>query len=326
MERNLILHIGYHRTGTKTLQRIVFPQLKRVAYFCRHSRPESATAASRQITRSFRFSPEIWRRRGEEFFWELRADMAERGFDGAALVSAESMSEPFIFHVNRGLKIRDPFLLAAHLHECGEAARKSGFERLKVIMGIRRQEQYLASYYAKTAHGIQGSGQDDFESQTLEIIDPNKRFFIDGIWLDYQAVRGLIAGAVGEERILILPIEQLEFEPATYLSGLSLFVGEPLNEDSQKVIRTNSRSIARDAWQMNLGQDAKRNPFLRLRRRLAGTAEIHLTTKLKERILATYRNSNERLASDVKLDLERYGYCGTCHDQSLHCAPQLQDQ
>jgi hypothetical protein len=309
MERALTLHIGYHRTGTKTLQRIVFPQFKQVAYFCRHANPKTATEASRQITRAFRFSPEIWSRRGEAFFRELRMDMAKRGLSGDALISAESMSEPFVFHANRGLKIRDPLLLAAHLCECAKAAQRVGFDKLKVIMGIRRQDQYLASHYAKTAHGIQEPGQNDFERQTLEIIDPEKRYFIDGVWLDYHAMRRLIAGAVGEDGILILPVEQLEREPVSYLSGLSAFVGEPLNDHGANVIRTNARGVTRDVWQINLGKDARRNPFSRLRHRLKGPAEIHLTTELKEQILTAYRDSNQSFASDVKLDLAQYGYC-----------------
>src|SRR5262245_38462599 len=94
MNNALILHIGYHRTGTKTLQRIVFPRLTRTAYFSTHSIPETSTPASVQITRSFGFSPEIWRQRGEALFRELIADVAELGRDGPVLISGESMSEP----------------------------------------------------------------------------------------------------------------------------------------------------------------------------------------------------------------------------------------
>ena len=63
MSRALILHIGYHRTGTTTLQELVFPHLTRVTYFYKDRTPVAAP-----IVRAFAQSPEIWRRQGEEFF------------------------------------------------------------------------------------------------------------------------------------------------------------------------------------------------------------------------------------------------------------------
>ena len=63
MRRPLILHIGHHRTGTTTLQKHVFPQLRSVAYFCKDATPVSA-----QVIDAFGHSPAIWRHRGEEIF------------------------------------------------------------------------------------------------------------------------------------------------------------------------------------------------------------------------------------------------------------------
>ena len=312
MQQPLIFHIGLPRTGTTTLQTLVFPQLTRIAYF-----NKDATPASAQLIRAFRRSPEIWRLRGDDIFNKLRAQMREKMMPEAVLISGEGMSAHRIFAApgaNRHrdpFERRDPFFLAAHLRECEGVAKRAGFDSVKVIIGIRRQDQYLASLYATGGWMAVRPGQYDFERQTREIIDPDKRYFTDGIWLDYKATRDLIAEAVGEGNVLLLPLEQLGDAPSRYLAALSEFVGEPL--DSLALKRQNPRNIAPDIWQIRkkaMERAARKMPFGRFRALLARAAEIRLSSELKEKILAAYRDSNRGLASNSKLELAQYGYCG----------------
>jgi hypothetical protein len=306
----LILHIGHHRTGTTTLQESAFPQLKHIAYICKDS------PASAQVTDAFAGSPAIWRQRGSEILDPVFARASEQR-SGAALISHEGMSSHKIFAApgatyqkTRLNHRRDPFLLAAHLRECRASAEKAGFDSVRVIMGIRRQDQYLASRYALMApRMLAAPSQIDFAQQVLEIIDPHKRYFFDGIWLDYKKTRDLIADAVGEDNVLLLPLEQLSIEPSRYFSSLSAFLGEEVSSSAYK----NRRSFAVDMWQFRLttkkGTVWKRS-FRKLRALLTGPVRIHLTPELKEKILAAYHDSNHSLARDLKLDLAQYGYCG----------------
>jgi hypothetical protein len=261
MSRSLILHIGHHRTGTTTLQELVFPQLTRIRYFHKDRIPVAAT-----IVRAFGW---------------------------------------------------DPYLLAAHLREGQAAARRAGFEELKVIVGIRRQDQYLGSLYAKAGFQAETPGQVDFERQVLEIIDPKKRYFLDGVWLDYELTRDLIAQAIGKENVLMIPLEQLGTEPQRYLSALSSFVGEPVNPESVAAGRLNSRSLTTDSWQIKkdaMKWSARKKPFGSYRALLAGPIQISLSASVKEQILATYRQSNEALASALNIDLAQFGYYGSPSD------------
>jgi hypothetical protein len=302
MDRILILHIGPPKTGTTTLQELVFPQLTHIAYFDRDRTP-----ASSQFISAFMGSPEIWRLRGASIFRQLQAEKAE----GSVLVSAASMStHRFFAPWTSDNHWRDPFLLAAHLRECQVVAQRADFDCVKVIMGIRRQDQYLASRYATHGWLADRPGQDDFERQALEIIDPEKRYFMDGVWLDYKVTHDLIAGVVGLKNVLLLPLEQLAEEPSRYLSTLSAFLGEPLNLDLQT--RKKVRMIGLDTWQIReMKKVARKKRFGRIRAPLlARNLEIRLSPELKAKILAAYYDSNQRLASTLNLGLARYDYYG----------------
>ena len=138
----------------------------------------------------------------------------------------------------------------------------------------------------------------------LEIIDPDKRYFLDGVWLDYKTTRDLVSQAVGENNVLMLPLEQLGNEPSRYFSALSGFIGEPLSPDSLAVQRSNFRSVAPDFWQIRanaMKRAARKKPFGRFRAFLARPTEIRLSPALKEKILATYRDSNQDLAAAWRL-------------------------
>jgi hypothetical protein len=310
MNRALILHIGHHRTGTTTLQTAVFPQLTGVTYFCYRDAASGLT----EFIGAFNWSPAIWRSRGDDIFARLCAEMRARGRPASALISAEEISGYSIFAARDRLapnRRRDPFLLAAHLRECWAAAERAGFDRVKVIVGIRRQDQYLGSRYAENGWKAESPSQGDFESQTLEIIDPDKRYFVDGIWLDYNATRDVIMDVVGEDNLLMLPLEQLGSEPSVYFSRLSQFLGESLSE-GETLAHEKSRGIALDVWRLKdkeTNRAARERGFGTVRSLLARPIEIRLTPDLKERILERYRDSNRSLASSLKLDLARYGYC-----------------
>jgi hypothetical protein len=308
MERALILHIGHSKTGTTTLQKLVFPQLNRFAFFCK-----SDTPASAQVEQAFMRSPEIWRAYGDRILNEIRAEMSHKHTNPSVLISSEGISAHKIFTMPKDApnrRRRDPFLLSAHLSEFRSVAKRAGFDSLKIIMGIRRQDQYLASRYV--TNGWLGGNppyQDDFERQSLEIVDPEKRYFIDGIWLDYKTTLDLIVGIVGENNILVLPVELLGDDPERYFSTLSVFLGESVNGFTSN--RKNVRGVAPDIWRIDataIRKVARKKRFGRVRALLTRDAEISLSPELKSRILAAYRESNQALASAIGVDLMQYGY------------------
>jgi hypothetical protein len=310
LARSLFLHIGHHKTGTTTLQLHVFPQfespLKSLAYIPKR------TSAADGIRMAFRASPAIWRQHGDQIFTRVIAELDERGTSGSALISSEGMSAPKVFAAVGRLSNRvrrDPFLLAAHISECRMAATRAGFADVRVIMGIRRQDQCLASYYAQHGALADEPGQADFERQTLEIIDPEKRYFIDGIWFDFQMTRELIIDVVGVDGMLILPLEQLRVDRVGYLSALGCFLGETIVADEDEAARyENVRSVAPDTWRCTLGSHGLGRLFARAGLAAGREVKICLRPELKSKIMAAYEDSNRRLATDIGVDLAGYGY------------------
>ena len=193
------------------------------------------------------------------------------------------------------------------------AAARAGFAGVKVIMGIRRQDQYLASRYATHCFLADEPGQADFERQTLEIIDPAKRYFIDGVWFDYKTTRDLIVNVLGVDGVLVLPLEQLSADRSGYFAALGGFLGEAIAPDGEAAHR-NVRSVAPDIWRCRkrwrpIGQEVPRAVFeSKTKIRLGPEFEIRLDPELKSKILAAYKDSNRRLAADIGIDLARYGY------------------
>jgi hypothetical protein len=283
MNRALYLHIGHHRTGTTYLQKHVFPKLRGLTYFFKGEKPEA-----QRITNAFLLSPAIWRACGER----LVAPFAR--LNSSVLLSRENMSSHRMFARPGVSRRRDPFLLAAHLRECRRVAERFGLA-LKVILGIRRQDQYFGSRYA--AHGRFASkpSQSDFERQVKEIIDPEQRYFLDGIWLDYAATRDLIADEIGEEALLILPLEQLDSDRSRYLASLSAFLQTDVPHEIDEV-PANVRAVGEDSWLLTTNVNGRRTD--------AGT--ITLSDSLRDEILVAYRDSNRRLTEATGIDFASY--------------------
>ena len=189
------------------------------------------------------------------------------------------------------------------------AAARAGFADVRVIMGVRRQDQYLASRYAQHGKLADEPGQADFERQTLEIIDPAKRYFIDGVWLDYKTTRDLIVNVLGVDGVLILPLEQLGADRSGYFAALGRFLGEAIAPDDEAEHRENVRSVAPDVWRCTMGSRRFGRLFAIVGLSARREIEIRLGPEVKSKILAAYEDSNRRLAADIGIDLARYGYC-----------------
>jgi hypothetical protein len=306
-EPALYLHIGYRKTGTTYLQKHVFPNMSNVLFLCKAAKP-----ASKAIIEAFGRSPGIWKKTGAEIFGALEAETTTSfGTARSALVSSESMSMHTIFASHKEQKA-DPYLLAAHLHECQLIGKARGI-RVKIFMGIRRQDQYLASIFSGIGKRVGEISQANFENQTAEILDFDRRYFIDGVWLDYKSVRDILVEAVGDDNLLILPQELLANEEQSFLSRLGAFIGEPGIKSSLSATKENVRGLGADVWQLreSLPRILTRKLVTRIgfkSAQLAMSGTLQLTDDLKTNILNRYKNGNARLASDLGINLGQFGY------------------
>jgi hypothetical protein len=302
-DRTLVLHIGHHKTGTTYLQKRVFPHMLGLHYFVKTSTP-----APEAIIRAFACSPDIWRKQGRTLLDQLEKEIRSSNTAWTALISSEQMSAHKIFAPKASR--RDPFLLAVHLKELRQSAEACGIA-VKVILGVRRQDQYFASRFASIGKRVGAVSQANFDRQMSDILDPSRRYFTDGIWLDYKLSRDLICEALGEANCLLLPQELLAADQAAYLRSLRSFMGESILAESvpQSGTRENVRGDTVDTWMLRQGM--ARIVACKCLNAVGIKSEpkrLRLAEELKDRILSVYRDSNRNLARDLNIDLGRYGF------------------
>jgi len=313
---DLIVHPGHNKTATTFLQTRVFPSLRYVHYFQSPKHPLRS-----MVTDTLRrCSPAAWR--DEQRIDRFGRQMRQLGSARAALVSGESMIGvhlPFAASTAARKLFRDPYLLASHLGEMARQTEPLGLGRVRVILGIRRQDRLLASRYITDLPHLSKPSQQDFERQVDELLDPAQRRYSDAVWLDYALTYELLAKVLGESNLLILPIELLDEDPRAYLRKLRRFLDDPgLDEWIEKAgkntaERVNLRQVERDRWRR------RHRPFGRLDlppRRLVdyfrawrkARLVLELHSPLSEQIMQAFASSNRRLAESIEMDLDRWGY------------------
>lgn len=164
------------------------------------------------------------------------------------------------------------------------------FPVLRVIIGVRRQDQWLASRYAESSTVFKTFGQADFDHRIAEIM--KQRPFSPGFeWLDYHCVQAHFSRTLGEENVLIMSMERLRAEPASALAELGRFVGAPAIEDRYQQLLEEDIRIERNI--LSAGSDT----WL-LRR---DGSELRLTQELRDLVLARVADSNRELGNRIPL-------------------------
>ncbi|MFB0613927.1 sulfotransferase domain-containing protein [Aurantiacibacter poecillastricola] len=302
----LYVHIGIPKTGTTALQRQVFPKL---AGFDLAMKPRSdlfrreGTVDPGLFRLVFNRCPEVWRHRGAEILRDVRPDAVPAR---PLLVSEEGMSSG-----------KSPHHLAAHFALMAPAAREAGYTGVRAILSIRRQDQWLGSYYAQKSDRREDASQEDFERFVDERLDPAQgRYEGESMMLDYAAMLEAISETLGKANVLPLVYEDMERHPAQFAQTLCSYLDAA--DAGQSIVATlaqgreNARSGGDDTWQLRpparpAGTLAAR--FARkLERKLADPGTITMTGELRKRILEAYEASNRRFAEISGRDLARHGY------------------
>ncbi|WP_052597838.1 hypothetical protein [Aureispira sp. CCB-QB1] len=188
-----IIHIGYHRTGTSFLQKSIFPQCSKHSF---HGHPEMIEHNLIDIA---------WKADRSINYNQLQTKYSE----GDYFISFES----FIGPIKDGSILIDivPWRLK----------KVFGDKKVKILITIRKQDEFLKSYYAQW---IASGG-------TIKIMDwlgqknlDKPRFDINT--LDYLATYKVYAEVFGEENILVLPHELLKIKEDKFLASLNDFSDE----------------------------------------------------------------------------------------------------
>lgn len=273
----LTLHIGLPKTASSFLQFRVFRNEPNLTYV--HARVRG------ELERVLQQHQRIRRKRFDK---RIKPRLVSLLPKGDVLVSDENITmwakEPW---EHRG---PTPGGFAARVPQL-----QSVVGTLRVMLGVRRQDQWLASRYSESARLSDEFSQEDFERRAAELCRVRPEGALR--WLDYGPVYGQLARALGPENLLVFPMEALDDDPEDVVKKLEAFMGvsgwlQAFRENSAKEKRLNVLSTEPDTWRFKGHEDRV----------------LRLPPSTKQALLARYEKTNRKLDSKIDFDLRRYGY------------------
>lgn len=276
----LYLHIGLPKTGTTFLQYRIFNRQKQLAYLHdpNDRRPEALETLLKKHQRA----------EGHKERRSLGDQIASSIPHERMLISNEAISS----------LVREPWEGSGpHADTASQRLAELGAKTggIKVILGIRRQDKWLASRYAESAKAYPTFGQDDFDQRIPKLV--SGKLSGSQSWLDYNASCSALVRELGADNVLILPSEQVSDEPQAALRSLEGFLECPgLVEiyEGQKpgTDRRNVLATGPNTWKLR-GRDEE---FL------------HMSDALSEEIMQRFKDSNVQIAQRTGLALQELGY------------------
>jgi hypothetical protein len=272
-----VLHIGVPKTGTTFLQQQVFARATDAGFVHRRQNPEAAALCRnlRRYVRSGSFAALLHRRRARNGMAAL-ADKSTQPGNFGLLISDEGITlQPGQFWRGEGPGPRQVAQRIACLLPSAQ---------IRVVIGIRRQDQWLASRYAESSKDLHGLDQSDFDRRMREIARCD---VLDGplAWLDYAAVRKEFSAALGAENLLLVPLEWIGARPEETIRQLEDFVGlTRVKAGTLKASRQarNPLSKGPNTWRMRQGGKT-----------------LHLSPEIEAVLCARFAASNAALAQDM---------------------------
>jgi hypothetical protein len=112
-----------------------------------------------------------------------------------------------------------------------------------------------------------------------------------------------LARALGEENIMVLPYEMMQEDPPDFFSRWADFLGLSDGDTTklqflgeQSILKVlNARSLPEDRWKIH-PDGMEEDEY------------IKLTGSLRQKLLTTFRESNQKLDDEVEVELKDYGY------------------
>ncbi len=251
----LIFHIGLPKTATTFLQHKIFAFAENINFVHRKVSSEARALCSDLNTLAIADDSAFCDRR-TQIRDQLREHAIGNGTDFFArnlLISDENISlRPGIFWTGEG---SSPSMVANRLADVGKNMALLD-PKVRVIIGIRRQDQWLASRYAESSKLFPEFGQMDFERRMADIIRSD-RLEQTMSWLDYDEVYRIFITLLGQQNVLLVPMERLFADPVSMLSELGEFLDSPnlialyrREQDKEPGGRVNSLSAGDNSWLM----------------------------------------------------------------------------
>jgi len=319
-ELDVVLHIGYHKTGTTFFQKKVFNSFDNVLYLGRSwvHKDLSSFFYDFSFTNTLMFDEEKMRKR----FYKIVADIVERdeidiSSKKMILISHESLHSGSDYF---GFKIKDQAIRISQV-----------FPNAKIIFSIRNQVKMIESHYTNYVHH---GGK-----QKFSYFFNNSYAYNSGlkVKLKYNEVVNYYVELFGKQAMHVLVFEQIFLNNTYNLNKLTDFlklnsvdipkqkaVNNRMSKFSISIMRLINSLLAKDFnEQYNLRLNGNHSysekirwTLIRLLKRIEANklfpksifSYSYLSQKQKSELLNYYKYSNSHLANSFDLELDQYGY------------------
>jgi len=248
---DLLLHVGYPKTGTTTLQKQHFTALPGFlgspAVLGYGGRAGLLKPLAKAAYGARRVDLDAWRTRLLGLFGDQPPERILISSEGLirwdvgwnTRAKADPVTGGRTSRRDRGIRT-GPHPLAGFLRDhVGPAWQDLG--SVRVLITLRNQSDWFASHYAENSYCIVGASQSDFERQVRRLLGSGDAF------LDYAEVVASFRNAVGEDRVVVLLLEDMADDG--YWEALSQFVGARIGVERMAEERVNQRSTSA-GWQL----------------------------------------------------------------------------
>ena len=293
----LLIHPGFHKTGTTFLQEKVFQHSENYYTVLSHNEVDELLVAPHDVI----FDAE-----------------KVSSFVTGRLVKKPSLAVPVlsseILSGNPLLGSKDSFHLARRLF----AALPEG----KILFTVRRQQDALLSLYLQyIKRGGRLHYRDFFEFYT----EPGYSWFRVHV-VEYCSLVNLYADLYGIENVLVLPQEWLKYDIRLFLSTLDKYVTPPHSTRALDDVSIGTSPPASGIYLMRIGNLFRRTPLnpnaitslsfvgdrlhsVAIRQKLGQQrAKEKMQRYIRKRFSGQFRESNKRLQAYTPADLAALGY------------------
>jgi hypothetical protein len=308
---SVLIHIGYHKTGTNWLQRQLFSD-PATGYRWLGKRPVTHPVRRFVKDGSFEFDPVSVRAALEPMIAEAERD------ELLPVISLERLSGSLVSGGHDSEQIAD------RLHEV--------FPDGRILVVVREQRSFLLTTYK--GYVLQGGA-----ASVAQFLDPPRSrgrrvpWFDEG-YLEYDRLVGYYRSLFGAEQVLALPFDEFVRDGRAYVTRIADFAGRPIATHVLDRLPYGHREKVRTASAGTLAVVRRLNHFaprtelnptplveFRLARQIAdrlverdwlrsrsAVAENRLCRQVDEWAGTRFAESNRRLAELIGADLGSYGW------------------
>ena len=309
MKKDIIIHIGLHKTGTTFLQAMVFPELKNIFARSLHMLPKSESSPFNQIlTGKF-------------------ADMNAQ--------ELEYLKRDIYNYVDSSVNDSNIILsredLTCHFHwEYNQEKNEKIFNTLKEFFPdaefffvIRKQDSWINSMYAqvrKYSHLAFLNLNEFIGYKNGKFIENKKYLDIQNV--DWNKIIEFVEHKFGKENIYILPYEMFKENPKKFLKRFYEHYNiESYYPENNEIINKRQACFSSTLYSKYLYYRYKMpakmqkilekndKGFLKWSQNINIKVKIpKLSKKQAKQVMEIHKENNKKLAEYIGMDLSQYGY------------------